>query len=166
MKTFSKEQIYGYIKEFEMSDNSQYMQEHPENYNCSFSKRKLLEIKVLIDRWSNITTDVILHSSHREMVIESLGADLSIYDLSNRTLSLTYEKAKKILGDKLPFNNVDEMAKFMKEYKPISSSPGYYIWGCEIHFSDNIPINAGIALGGLVNNDSDKDSNSIVVFPM
>ena len=34
--------------------------------------RKLIGAKVLVDRWNNVVTDIIIHSSHKEKVIEEL----------------------------------------------------------------------------------------------
>lgn len=185
MKTFSKDQIYGWIKEFQSSENLQDIQDHPEDFNQPFSKIKLLEIKVLIDRHSNVMTDVIVHSSYQETVRKTLGEALTI----RPTLALKIavkelvEEAKKLTGHHPELKEtIDTLVKTTSylnhdvtfEDLGMEDVPEFVdtIWGCLIHYSDEIPVNIGLALaldyktGLLMESDSDQISDSIVVFSM
>jgi hypothetical protein len=73
---FSKVIIDGLLRLNAVSENCK--DDDPEWFAGDALKRKLVEAKMLIDRWGNCADHIILHPSKKEYVRLKLGSDLSI----------------------------------------------------------------------------------------
>jgi hypothetical protein len=73
---FSKELIDKLLELNTIGDNCK--DDDPEWFAGDALKRKLVEAKMLIDRWGNCADHIIFHPSKKEFVRSKLGSDLSI----------------------------------------------------------------------------------------
>jgi hypothetical protein len=60
-----------------VDDDPEYFSD--KSYSTNNFKRKILEAKVLIDRWDNITTVFIFHPFHKETVRQGLKDSIDIH---------------------------------------------------------------------------------------
>jgi hypothetical protein len=174
---FTKNQIDNWLELYELSDNRQDFGnlKAPDFTNRPFLKRDLLEAKVMIDRWNNVTTDWIFHSSKKEMIKvlfpedePNKAADLkaALKVLMKYADSLDSGKDLKNLSDDELVATVEasEIAERTNCIYP------YSIWGANVHFTDDIAPNKAIGLSlnkednTLSSNDSVNLANSIIVF--
>ena len=139
----SENRINELIELFNSSDNASNFKQ--ENFNGRpFLKRDLIEAKVAVDRWGVVVTDWVFHSSKEKEIKLLFSEDEN-------------EIQKSLLRIINSFSN--------EEYKI-----PFYIYGANVHFVDYIESDAAIGFAfdeknlALMFNNSDKISNSIIVF--
>jgi hypothetical protein len=168
---FTKNQISNWLELYELSDNRQDFGNMtvPDFTKRPFLKRDLLEAKVMIDRWNNVTTDWIFHSSKKEMIKALfLEDETDKPDDIKAALKILMKYAATLELGKDIENLSDAEASEIAERT--NSKFGYHIWGADVHFTDDIPANKamGLALNSedktLSSNDSANITNSIIVF--
>ena len=99
---FTRKQINEWIRINYTGDNFKSPSNEGGNHYWASNKaikRKLIEAKVLIDRWDNSTTDFIFHSSKESFIEDSLKDSLDYYLIEPKV----YGKA--IWGCKINFSN-------------------------------------------------------------
>lgn len=146
--------------------------------------RKLIEAKVLTDRWENVATDFIFHSSKKDFVRAQLGDKLTTRDSSMTTFMAKMKdlktkfpdlgKAVEKLGQALSgmgtaqgVNIMEEMDKMLKA-EAAKQPEMDFIWGARIHYLDDCPVDAGLclALDHTEEQLRSGNSRSVAVFPM
>ena len=151
--SFTKEQIQEYIlvnmKGANFEEDSQF---------STSLKLKLVEAKVLVDRWNLVSTDIIIHSSLKDLFRTTLGV---IDKPTAMNLNLLFKIHSKIRD-----MDVDSLEQVLS--KPTVDLDCDYIWGVTIHYSDDIPKDKGlmIALNGDKFQDMQYPDRCIAVFPM
>lgn len=55
-----------------------------DNYFSNKLKTKLIEAKCLIDRWDQVTSDIIIHISHKEKFLQEMGSIVSFSVINNK----------------------------------------------------------------------------------
>lgn len=130
-------------------------------------KTKLLESKVLIDRWSVVTTDIIVHTSHKSFFNEELKG--SIYETRYNYDANESKSLIKDLEEKFP--DLSEIWERFKNYIPeyVKTSENYdHIWGARIHYSEDMPIDRCMLLSFKKSGElaTENPARSIAVFPL
>ncbi len=95
-------------------------------------KLRVLEAKVMTDRWGHVATDIVVHSSHKGDFIRALGLE----DPAPESEQVT---AAKSLLEKLK-------GLVQPGYKTPLEPKGSRLWGANVHYSDNIPEDVGLVL--------------------
>ncbi len=129
---FSKDKITGWITLAEVGVNKS----SPDAYSNDSLRLRFIEAKCQNDRWGNVTTDYIVHSSQKEKVREALGTSLQVANgpvvIESSLLTNLLEKIKNIIPSfsekDIPRNEFDSL------------------WGANVHYSDNIPVDLALAL--------------------
>ena len=98
-------------------------------------KLRVLEAKMMTDRWGNVATDYVIHSSHKDSFRKALGASLQIAGEPAKESSILIGLLNRI-ANVIP--NFSE--------KDIPKPTVDLLWGANIHYSDNIPEDVGLAL--------------------
>jgi hypothetical protein len=73
---YSKDQINEWLNLNCDSDSDNDKSSELDYFNVSL-KLKLVEAKILVDRWGNLTSDIVFHSSKKDFVREKLGSALT-----------------------------------------------------------------------------------------
>lgn len=149
----TKEQIANWMTAYEGGDNWEYVQRVPDYFSSAGLKRKLIEAKMLVDRWDNISTDIIIHTSHKDPVRNELGNDI----VGNNSVVLVRDVVAKL------------SLEAQKAFQRMFDEAADHLWGADIHYSDNISPNQGIMMarnpdGSL--QDIEFPGRCIAVFPM
>lgn len=151
-------------------DNNNGDNKQPSSYFADNSlKTKLVEAKVLVDRWAQVSTDIIVHSSNRDFFRLEFGNTINI---ANDNTNQIIDQVSAIIED-------DQMPKTMKlskiaELISISKTTKTdMLWGAVVHYSDDCPRDKGIMVARITTKDGttnlqipEKPSRSIAVFPM
>lgn len=177
---FTREQINNWIQLYQTSDNCIFAKENvePNQFaNRPFLKRDLVEAKVMVDRWDLVTTDWIFHTSKAQMIralFPEEGYEKSEdSDALKKALQVLVKYAAILeLDIDLAGRKIEELTQ--EELNKIAHlsarNQKFYIWGAEVHFTDDIDPNMAIGVsldpkGKLMSNASnDEGANSIVVF--
>jgi len=163
--SFTKEQIQEYILMNMKGANF----EEDSHFSTSL-KMKLVEAKVLVDRWNLVSTDIIVHTSLKEFIRTNLGVALTkgIDKSTVMTLGDLMENLNMLfkMNPKLQDMEVDSLEEVLP--KPIVDTDCDYMWGASIHYSDDIPKDKGImiALNGDKFQDIEYPDRCLTVFPM
>lgn len=151
----------------------------PDNYFNMNLHNKLIEAKMLINKYGTICTDFILHSSHKDFFKKEMHDEINI---SEGTLLMRVENISKVLlqydiGVPLTesINNTLEILKdFRKEDLPPESqrilnefeeTENICLWGTNVYFCESIPSNIGLCLC-MKNEIHDVEAKHVVLFPM
>lgn len=145
--------------------------------------RRLVEAKVLTDRWGVCATDFIFHSSKKDYVREKLGDKLTTRDSSVQSMMGKMKELKtkfpsfgdavEKLGQALntmgggSVNFMDSLEAAMKT--EAAKGPEIdFIWGARIHYMDECPVDKGLvlALDQTEEQLQSGNSRSVAVFPM
>ena len=145
--------------------------------------RRLVEAKVLTDRWSNCATVFIFHSSKKDYVREKLGDKLTKYDPSLQNLKAKLKDLKTklpALGEALEklgktlatINNgqrnlAEEIEKMFQE-RAANDPEADMMWGARVYYMDECPVDKGLVLALDQTEEllQSGDSRSVAVFPM
>lgn len=145
--------------------------------------RRLVEAKVLTDRWSNVATVFIFHSSKKDYVREKLGDKLTRRDASLQSLVAKMAELKtkfpslgevvERLGKTLSAvgggqgDFVQELEKMLKA-EATKEPEVDLIWGAYVYYLDDCPVDKGLALAldQAEEQLQSGDSRSVAVFPM
>lgn len=145
--------------------------------------RRLVEAKVLTDRWGNCATVFIFHSSKKDYVREKMGDKLTKWDPSLQNLKDKLKDLKTklpALGEALEklgktlstmgggqSNLAEEMEKMFQE-RAANEPEADMIWGARVYYMDDCPADKGLALALVQTEDllQSGDSRSVAVFPM
>lgn len=151
---FSKDQINECLALAEKEGAANYEKEDYFSHNL---KRKLVEAKVLTDRWGQVATDIIVHPAHKEVFREKFKKEFS-YSIDRDNLNFLRENLKKIIS----------LTKSIEEQTVIENTVNDHlqnstfgqtdsIWGATIHYSDDIDVNKGLIIAA----DPRKDGSSV-----
>jgi hypothetical protein len=128
---FSKDKIDGWITLAETGINKN----KSDDYSTGKLKAKFIEAKCRNDRWGNVTTDYVVHSSQKENVRVALGNDLR---LPNEPV---------IENDSSLGNLLNKLKSLLTPIVPeIPQEECDLLWGAKIHYSNNIQPDLGLAL--------------------
>jgi len=164
---FTKNQIDSWIQIGLQGDNANY------KFHVAF-KPKLVEAKMLIDRWGSPGTDIIFNSCHKSFVLDELKDEINI---SGGDLLERMKRVRKIISNvDAGLAKVFDMIDAIK-YKDLSEEDNNFlssvktpesitVWGSKIHFVDCIPINTGLFLYLTNETINIMDDRSVAVFPM
>lgn len=166
---FVKDQIDEWIKINDSGENYQ----NDDYFAKNYLKKKLVESKFLIDRWGNVVTDIIVHSSKKELFQQELQD--SIYQAHKSLQNIMSMIHDKFVTDKKGFRDLlvnienlphDILDKLVKESENVTHHD--CIWGAVIHYTDDCPTDKGIMVSRdpKTNGLSSLDSKSINVFPL
>jgi len=163
---FSKEQIQEYIL---MNMKGANFEE--DSHFSKALKMKLVEAKVLVDRWNLVSTDIIVHSSLKEFFRTNLGDSLTkgIDKSTTMTLGDLFDNLGTLF--KILPKMKDAEFSSLKDVMPLPKVVDIdcdYIWGATIHYSDDMPKDKGImmALNGNKFQDARDPDRCVAVFPM
>ena len=173
---FNKEKIAEYIILNAKGDNFRTNDE----WNDPSLKLKFVDAKMLIDRWGNISTDIILHNSKKEFVRNSFGD--AIYTTKFNVSGISDDflcrlqcliKDYPLISNKVLHLSDKQVQKMEEEFSEINNEELIeedFVWGAKIHYSDDIDEDVGIMLA--LDPDTDKFQDEecpgrcIAVFPM
>jgi hypothetical protein len=146
-------------------------------------QRRLVEAKVLTDRWGVCATVFIFPSSKKDYVREKLGDKLTKWDPSLQNLKAKLKDLKTklpALGEALEklgktlstmgngqSNLAEEMEKMFQE-RAANELEADMMWGARIYYMDDCPADKGmvLALDQSEEQLQSGDSSSVAVFPM
>lgn len=159
---FTKEQINNLLEINKGSDNNR----GDDYFHNNSLKLRILEAKVLVDRWGTVSTDIIVHSSHKDLFKKTFNISDSLLK-ENEVSKEDINKLQEFLGDG---HKISQSLKALLSHfnKTVDS-----VWGANIHYSDDCPSDQGIILSLLEDGklateiENPKEAGrSVAVFPV
>jgi hypothetical protein len=168
---FTQDRIEELLELYRTSDNYKSFTQDPYN-GRSLLKRDLVEAKMQVDRWGATITDWIFHPSQKSSIESIFSEEFTVK--SEKSELQEVKNALRIIlkySNSISLNkNIDDLTEEDLLNITKNGKQGFHIWGANVHYSEFIDFNKAMGLslnpnsGSLMSNDSDKITNSIIVF--
>lgn len=167
----TKEQLTKWAMQYQEGDNYEYVQRTPYTFtdNSAHLKHKLVEAKMLVDRWDLISTDIVVHSSHKGLFRSELGdAIMGLRSLTSiRDVFASY--GRETQADLQCVLDLFTEDKIQEWNGRLEVNAVDHLWGADIHYSDDVLPEQGMMIarnrdGSLM--DEEHPGRCIAVFPM